>query len=173
MRAPASRLSITARTRWRRSIDAGAGHTLAAALRASGVTVVPNARSVGVELRPGPDGEPAFSALLQESGASVEGELLVLSCGVRPRVEVAAGAGLATGRGILVDHRLAALHDPNVFAMGDCARDPLPGRRLRRLRRKRRAAGPDWPRLAAGRMARRLPAGIPRPLRCRPSAHRS
>ncbi|POH60631.1 FAD-dependent oxidoreductase [Arthrobacter glacialis] len=104
-----------------RSIDAGAGHTLAAALRSSGITVISNARSVGVQLSPGHDGELRFSALLQESGAPVEGDLLVLSCGVRPRVEVAAGAGLATDRGILVDHRLAALHDPNVFAMGDCA----------------------------------------------------
>lgn len=104
-----------------RSIDAGAGHTLAAALRTSGVTVISHARSVGVELRPGHDGEPAFSALLLEDGARVEGDLLVLSCGVRPRVDVAEGAGLAAGRGILVDHQLAALHDPNVFALGDCA----------------------------------------------------
>jgi assimilatory nitrate reductase electron transfer subunit len=36
-------------------------------------------------------------------------------------VEVAAGAGLATDRGILVDHHLRAHHDPNIFAMGDCA----------------------------------------------------
>ncbi|MHA7304922.1 FAD-dependent oxidoreductase [Arthrobacter sp. TMN-49] len=104
-----------------RSIDAGAGHTLAAALRASGVTVVASARSVGLELRPGPDGEQTFAALRQDHGAAVAGDLLVLSCGVRPRVEVAAGAGLATARGILVDHRLAALHDPHIFAMGDCA----------------------------------------------------
>lgn len=104
-----------------RSIDAGAGHTVAAALRARGIRVVSNARAVGVELRRMDDGEPGFSALLQDGGAPVAGGLLVLSCGVRPRVELAAGAGLATDRGILVDHHLAAVHDPNVYAMGDCA----------------------------------------------------
>lgn len=104
-----------------RSIDAGAGHTLAAALRSRGIRVVSNARSVGVQLSPGHDGVPTFSALRQDSGTPLEGELLVLSCGVRPRVELAAGAGLTTARGIVVDHRLQALHDPHIFAIGDCA----------------------------------------------------
>jgi assimilatory nitrate reductase electron transfer subunit len=104
-----------------RSVDAGAGYTLAAALRASGITVVPHARSIGVRLDAAPDGVRAFSALLQENGPPIEGDLLLLSCGVRPRVEVAAGAGLVTNRGIVVDHRLQALHDPCVFAIGDCA----------------------------------------------------
>ncbi|MFC8302253.1 FAD-dependent oxidoreductase [Specibacter sp. NPDC057265] len=104
-----------------RSIDAGAGHTVAAALRARGIKVVAKARAVGVDLRPGPGGGAAFAALLQEDGDPVAGDLLLLSCGVRPRVEVAAGAGLATDRGILVDHQLRAHHDPQVFAVGDCA----------------------------------------------------
>ncbi|MGA7204663.1 MAG: FAD-dependent oxidoreductase [Specibacter sp.] len=104
-----------------RSIDAGAGYTVASALRAGGITVVSNARSIGVRLDTASDAGPAFSALLQESGAPVEGDLLLLSCGVRPRVEVAAGAGLVTARGIVVDHGLQALHDPCVFAIGDCA----------------------------------------------------
>lgn len=104
-----------------RSIDAGAGHTVSAALRARGITVVSNARAVGVNLRQMDDGVPGFSGLVQDGGAPVEGGLLVLSCGVRPRVELAVVAGLATDRGILVDHHLAAHHDPNVFAIGDCA----------------------------------------------------
>ncbi len=104
-----------------RSIDAGAGHTVGAALRARGITVVADARAVGVELGRPDDGEPAFSGLLLDGGACVAGELLLLSCGVRARAGLAEGAGLAVDRGILVDHGLAALHDPNVFAIGDCA----------------------------------------------------
>ncbi|WP_269938304.1 FAD-dependent oxidoreductase [Arthrobacter sp. HY1533] len=104
-----------------RSIDAGAGHTVAAALRARGITVVSDARAVGVEMGAGADGVPAFSALALDGGPAVEGALLVLSCGVRPRTELAEGAGLATGRGILVDHSLQAHHDPAIFAIGDCA----------------------------------------------------
>ncbi len=104
-----------------RSIDAGAGHTVAAALRARGITVVADARALGVELGRADDGAPAFSGLLLDGGARVAGELLVLSCGVRARAGLAEGAGLAVDRGILVDHGLAALHDPHVFAIGDCA----------------------------------------------------
>jgi len=118
-----------------RSIDANAGKVLAAALRARGIRVAANSRSTGVLLGQPDGGTPAsaagpdsgtrapasFSALELDDGTTICGDLLVLSCGVRARTEVAAGAGLATGRGILVDHGLQAHHDPQVFAMGDCA----------------------------------------------------
>ena len=45
----------------------------------------------------------------------------MLSCGVRPRTELAEGCGLSTAAGILVDHRLRAHHEPHIFAIGDCA----------------------------------------------------
>jgi len=101
-----------------RSIDAPGGAVLAAALRRSGIRLASNARSTAVELA-GPDG--GFTALLLEDGSAVDGDLLVLSCGVRPRTELARGAGLATAAGILVDHRLQAHHDERVYAIGDCA----------------------------------------------------
>jgi len=101
-----------------RSIDAPAGAVLAAQLRGSGIRLASNARSTAVELA-GPDG--SFTALLLEDGSAVDGDLLVLSCGVRPRTELAQGAGLPTATGILVDHRLQAHHDERVYAIGDCA----------------------------------------------------
>ncbi|QDY88875.1 NAD(P)/FAD-dependent oxidoreductase [Arthrobacter sp. UKPF54-2] len=100
-----------------RNIDRGGGAVLAASLRNCGVRVAGNARSVAVET--GAHG--AFSALLLEDGSAIDGELLVLSCGVRPRTELAEGCGLSTGAGILVDHRLRAHHEPHIFAIGDCA----------------------------------------------------
>lgn len=72
-------------------------------------------------MRPAAGGVPAFAALLQDGGGTIEAGLLVLSCGVRPRVDVAAGAGLAADRGILVNHQLRAHHGRNVFAIGDGA----------------------------------------------------
>ena len=66
-----------------------------------------------------PDG--GFSALLLDDGSAIDGDLLVLSCGVRPRTELAEGCGLSTGAGILVDHKLRAHHEPHIFAIGDCA----------------------------------------------------
>ena len=109
-----------------RSIDRGGGAVLAAGLRRCGVRVAGNARSTGVEHN-APDG--GFSALLLDDGSAIDGDLLVISCGVRPRTELAEGCGLSTGTGILVDHRLRAHHEPHIFAVGDCAevRCPDPG----------------------------------------------
>lgn len=50
----------------------------------------------------------------------VETDLLVLACGVRPRVALAATAGLGVARGVLVDDELTT-SDPRVLAIGDCA----------------------------------------------------
>jgi assimilatory nitrate reductase electron transfer subunit len=46
-----------------------------------------------------------------------------VSAGVRPETGLAAAAGLAVGRGILVDDSLRT-NDPRVHALGDCARHP-------------------------------------------------
>ncbi|MEZ2371972.1 FAD-dependent oxidoreductase [Arthrobacter sp. RCC_34] len=107
-----------------RQLDTGSGATLMAALRSQGLTLIPNARAVAVSSENG-----VFQALELSDGTLVEGELLVLACGARPRKELAEGAGLAVGAGILVDHSLRALHTEHVFAIGDCAeiRCPDPG----------------------------------------------
>ncbi|MFG1775334.1 FAD-dependent oxidoreductase [Micromonospora sp. NPDC049048] len=53
-------------------------------------------------------------------GRSLAADLLVLSCGVRPDTALAAAAGLAVDRGVLVDDRLRT-SDPRISAIGDCA----------------------------------------------------
>ncbi len=53
-------------------------------------------------------------------GRSLDADLLVLSCGVRPDTALAAAAGLAVERGVLVDDRLRT-SDRHVSALGDCA----------------------------------------------------
>ncbi|WP_457972099.1 FAD-dependent oxidoreductase [Arthrobacter sp. D1-17] len=127
-----------------RTIDRGGGAVLAASLRSCGVRVAGNARSTGVE-HSAPDG--GFSALLLEDGSAIDGDLLVLSCGVRPRTELAEGCGLSTGTGILVDHRLRAHHEPHIFAIGDCAevRCPEPDCvECRTARGPSGLVGPGW-----------------------------
>jgi rubredoxin-NAD+ reductase len=47
-------------------------------------------------------------------------DLVVSAIGLRPRVELAAAAGLQIGRGILVDRYLRTSH-ANIHALGDCA----------------------------------------------------
>ncbi len=101
-----------------RSIDTPGGSMLGAQLRRRGVRIDTNARSTAVELAAAGG---SFSALLLDDGSAIDGDLLVLSCGVRPRTELAAGAGLTAAAGILVDHRLQVHHDERVYAIGDCA----------------------------------------------------
>jgi assimilatory nitrate reductase electron transfer subunit len=127
-----------------RNIDRGGGAVLAASLRNCGVRMAGNARSTGIEHN-GPDG--AFSALLLDDGSAIDGDLLVLSCGVRPRIELAEGCGLATAAGILVDHRLRAHHEPHIFAIGDCAEVRCPDTNCADCRTSRGPSGlvgPGW-----------------------------
>ena len=53
-------------------------------------------------------------------GRHVDGDLVVLACGVRPETSLARAAGLAVERGVLVDDQLTT-SDPDVFALGECA----------------------------------------------------
>ncbi|RKN44395.1 FAD-dependent oxidoreductase [Micromonospora endolithica] len=53
-------------------------------------------------------------------GRSLHADLLVLSCGVRPDTTLAAAAGLAVQRGVLVDDQLRT-GDRRISAIGDCA----------------------------------------------------
>jgi assimilatory nitrate reductase electron transfer subunit len=127
-----------------RNIDRGGGAVLAASLRNCGVRVAGNARSIGVEHN-APGG--GFSALLLDDGSAIDGELLVLSCGVRPRTELAEGCGLSTAAGILVDHKLRAHHEPHIFAIGDCAEVRCPDAKCVECRSSRGPSGlvgPGW-----------------------------
>ena len=47
-------------------------------------------------------------------------DLVVSAIGLRPRVDLAAAAGLEIGRGVVVDRHLRTSH-ANIYALGDCA----------------------------------------------------
>lgn len=64
-------------------------------------------------------GEDAVTGVKLADGSWFAGELVVLSCGVRPVTAPAAAAGLACGRGIKVDDTLCT-SDPDIYAAGDC-----------------------------------------------------
>jgi assimilatory nitrate reductase electron transfer subunit len=105
-----------------RNLDRGAGLTLAHSLRRAGVGIVAHSRAEAVAVRHDPaTGEARFDALVTADGKHVHGALLVLSCGVGARTELAALAGLRVESGILVDRTLTSWSDPNVHAIGDCA----------------------------------------------------
>ncbi|NQX28083.1 NAD(P)/FAD-dependent oxidoreductase [Microbacteriaceae bacterium VKM Ac-2854] len=104
-----------------RNLDQGGGRMLARAARAAGVEMAAHARSESILLRHDETGVAHFDALLCADGKQIHGDLLLLSCGVGARTELAAGADLAVSTGILVDEELRSWTDPDVFAIGDCA----------------------------------------------------
>ena len=93
-----------------RQLDPAAGAVLTRTLRDLGVRVRLRARAVAW------DGHTLSLA----DGPDVCGDQLVVACGVRPDTTLAAAAGLAVGRGVLVDDTLRT-SDPDVYAIGDCA----------------------------------------------------
>ncbi|MDH4871535.1 FAD-dependent oxidoreductase [Pseudomonas sp. BN515] len=64
-------------------------------------------------------GENGLDALLSD-GTRISCDLVVSAVGLRPRTDMAAAAGLAVNRGVVVDRELRTSHG-NVYALGDCA----------------------------------------------------
>lgn len=103
-----------------RNLDRGAGLVTRAALGRSGIAVVANSRAEAVGFR-GEDDARRFDRLVTADGKQLRGDLLVLSCGVSPRNELATLAGLRTAVGIVVHASLQSWTDPAIYAIGDCA----------------------------------------------------
>jgi len=58
--------------------------------------------------------------VLHQNGTASGYDGIIVSCGFKPRVDLAKAAGLATGRGILVDDNLTTNHE-RIYAVGDVA----------------------------------------------------
>jgi len=65
-------------------------------------------------------GEERIQGVILDDGTSLPADLVVLACGVRPRVEVARASGLPVNKGIVVNDTLAT-QVPAVYAFGECA----------------------------------------------------
>jgi 3-phenylpropionate/trans-cinnamate dioxygenase ferredoxin reductase subunit len=93
--------------------------------------------SKGVEIHGGEslaafEGDDHASAVVTESGKTIEGDMVVVGAGVRPDVMLAEKAGLQVGDGIVCDSTLQTSVD-GIYAAGDvCSYEsPVHGRRLR------------------------------------------
>ncbi|MCT9144078.1 NAD(P)/FAD-dependent oxidoreductase [Streptomyces violarus] len=62
----------------------------------------------------------AVRSVEMADGYALDADLVVVSCGVRPRVGLAQAAGLDVRKGVVVDDELRT-SDPYIHAIGDCA----------------------------------------------------
>lgn len=109
-----------------RQLDTGAAEMLRRHVAALGVEVHTECRVRGLRTRSVSvsvsvcGGGRAVSAVELADGYALDADLVVLACGVRPRVGLARAAGLTVARGVVVDDQLRT-SDPRIFAIGDCA----------------------------------------------------
>ena len=107
-----------------RQMDADGGAVLARVVRELGANLVLG-RFVAAR-RSADEQGPARVVL--DDGSELPADLVVISTGVRPRVDLGAKLGLEVNRGIVVDDRLAT-SAPHVHAIGECSehRGEVPG----------------------------------------------
>ncbi|MCO4204815.1 NADH:flavorubredoxin reductase NorW [Aeromonas taiwanensis] len=85
------------------------------ALRSQGVSLQFGTGLARIDAQPGERWRVTLT-----DGRTCEQDLVIAAIGLRPNLALAHGAGLAVGRGILVDDRLQT-SDPHIFALGDGA----------------------------------------------------
>ncbi|MFJ8360046.1 NAD(P)/FAD-dependent oxidoreductase [Streptomyces sp. NPDC093984] len=98
-----------------RQLDPSASKLVRRHLTDLGVEVHTETRVRGVRTLGG-----AVRTVEMADGYALDTDLVVLACGVHPRVGLAQDAGLAVHKGILVDDELRT-SDPHIRAIGDCA----------------------------------------------------
>jgi len=124
-------------------LDRGMAKVLAQAIDDLGVRVLTSSSVAEVV---GAYGE--LVAVRLTDGSVLSTDVMLVSCGVRPNLALAAEAGLPTGRGITVGVDLTSPADPTVHAIGDCAEGPEGVSGL---------LAPGW--AQAARLARQLAGG--------------
>ncbi len=97
-----------------RQLDHQAASMLARRLRGQGIGVELNAGSVAIA------GTDRATGVVLKDGRTLPADLVVMAVGIRPEAELARAAGLAVGRGILVNAQMQS-SDPAIYAIGECA----------------------------------------------------
>jgi nitrite reductase (NADH) large subunit len=97
-----------------RQLDARAASMLKRIVEAKGISVLLNAATKRFI------GDDRVEALELKDGRMLEADLAVVAVGIRPNAELAAAAGVAVNRGIIVDDHLQT-NVADVFAIGECA----------------------------------------------------
>jgi nitrite reductase (NADH) large subunit len=102
-----------------------APHLMTQQLDAAGAAVLKSKlEGMGIEIRlglaaTGLIGDGAVTGVSFKDGSTLETDMVIISCGIRPNVDEAREAGLTVERGIVVDDQMRT-SDPKIFAVGEC-----------------------------------------------------
>jgi nitrite reductase (NADH) large subunit len=66
-------------------------------------------------------GQDRVTGLAFKDGGTLDCDMVVVSAGIRPNVEIARAAGLTVERAIVVDNHMRCLDDMNIYSVGECA----------------------------------------------------
>ena len=97
-----------------RQLDHAAARIVKTAMEARGVRMRLSANTAAIE------GDGRVERLRLKDDTVIPADLVVMSVGIKPSTALAQACGLALGRGITVDDRMAT-SDPRIFALGECA----------------------------------------------------
>lgn len=97
-----------------RQLDTPGARVLQTELESMGMDVILPAETEAVL------GNGHVEGVRLRDGRTVDTDMVVVACGIRPAVGLAKEAGLVVRRGIVVDDHLAT-SDPSVFAVGECS----------------------------------------------------
>jgi nitrite reductase (NADH) large subunit len=66
-------------------------------------------------------GDDMVTGLAFDDGTTLECDMVVVACGVRPNAELGAQCGLTVERAIVVDDQMRSVDDLDIYAVGECA----------------------------------------------------
>ena len=69
----------------------------------------------------GISGEDRVTGLQFKDGSTLDCDMVVISCGIRPNSELAKECGLTVERAIVVDDHMRSVDDADVYVVGECA----------------------------------------------------
>ncbi|MFS8934650.1 NAD(P)/FAD-dependent oxidoreductase [Cupriavidus taiwanensis] len=96
-----------------RQLDKPAAMLLKGALERKGLRFLLSAQTAEIL------GTGRVTGVRFKDGSEIPADLVVMTAGVRPNIELAAGAGLHCERAIVVDDTLQT-YDPRIYAVGEC-----------------------------------------------------